>query len=399
MWVLGIADAEAKAHQLSFLRAEGLHLVDESGQRVRLQGVNLGGWMVYERWLFDTGGYTWPADDLTLWLSLEDRFGARKAAELKAVFRRNFISNDDFSRIAGLGFNCVRLIFWYHDLESAPFKYRERGFRELDRAIDAAAKHGLYTVLDLHGVPGGQSTADHTGWAGRNALWKDPLAQERTNALWEKLARRYRDRAEVAGYDLMNEPMGAPSLADIVKIMDRIYQAVRKHDRRHIIFIEEGYKGLQDMPLPADKDWENVVYSFHHYPFGKTSPEAQEKHLEWLAGLRQEQLRLQVPIFVGEFSAVEHGTGGFDLYGEFLQRHREYGWSWCLHTWKRPLSSPSPDIWAVLNQPKGKGWKPFGVLTDSFERIRAGFKGMHSRNFGMSEGMRKLLASHLRPDL
>ena len=36
------------------------------------------------------------------------------------------------------------------------------GFKHLDRVIDACARHGIYTILDLHAAPGGQNTDWHS---------------------------------------------------------------------------------------------------------------------------------------------------------------------------------------------------------------------------------------------
>jgi hypothetical protein len=37
-----------------------------------------------------------------------------------------------------------------------PRVLKHEGFKHLDRVIDICAKHGIYTILDLHSLPGGQ---------------------------------------------------------------------------------------------------------------------------------------------------------------------------------------------------------------------------------------------------
>ena len=43
-----------------------------------------------------------------------------------------------------------------------PRVLKESGFKHLDRVIDTCAKYGIYTILDLHAVPGGQNTDWHS---------------------------------------------------------------------------------------------------------------------------------------------------------------------------------------------------------------------------------------------
>jgi hypothetical protein len=37
-----------------------------------------------------------------------------------------------------------------------PRVLKTEGFKHLDRVVDLCAKHGIYTILDLHTLPGGQ---------------------------------------------------------------------------------------------------------------------------------------------------------------------------------------------------------------------------------------------------
>lgn len=42
-----------------------------------------------------------------------------------------------------------------------PRVIKEEGFKHLDRVIDLCAKHGIYTIIDLHAAPGGQNLDWH----------------------------------------------------------------------------------------------------------------------------------------------------------------------------------------------------------------------------------------------
>ena len=62
----------------------------------------------------------------------------------------------DAALLAGLGMNCVRIPVNYRHFESddRPFEVIEQGFRHLDRVIDLLGAQGMYSVIDLHALPG-----------------------------------------------------------------------------------------------------------------------------------------------------------------------------------------------------------------------------------------------------
>ena len=62
--------------------------------------------------------------------------------------------------------------------------------------------------MDLHGAPGGQTGANIDDCVDDfPRLFTDRDSWDKALALWGELARRYRDRWIVGGYDLLNEPL------------------------------------------------------------------------------------------------------------------------------------------------------------------------------------------------
>ena len=120
-----------------------------------------------------------------------------------------FYGDADAGFLAELGLNCVRIPVNYRHLESdqRPFEIIEDGFRHLDRAVEAGAAHGVYSVIDLHALPGSQNQHWHSDNPTHRALfWEHRHFQDRVVNLWEAIADRYKGNAWVAGYNLMNEP-------------------------------------------------------------------------------------------------------------------------------------------------------------------------------------------------
>ena len=300
----GFADPLPKLH------AEGTNIADTSGHAVTLQGINRGGWLVEEMWMqpFVTtpppgSAFAPVKDHVSLWTTIEKRFGSDGKARIQSAFRDAWINESDFSRIKSAGFNCVRLPFL------AGLVNEPGGLRRLDQAIAWAGKNQIYVILDMHGAPGGQSGEPHTGQAGVNAFFRDAVNITQAEAVWTQLARRYKDNPVVAGYDLINEPTGTPNSDTLYVVQDRLYHAVRAADPDHLIFVEDGYTGIQWMPFPAPAGWTNVVYSSHYYDFNAKSADDQQKALDdYVASVEKEQTRRSVPFYIGEYGLEPHGT-------------------------------------------------------------------------------------------
>ena len=144
---------------------------------------------------------------------------------------------------------------------------KKEGFKHLDRVIDLCAKHGIYTILDLHSAPGGQNTDWHSDHGGHIAnFWNHKDHQDRVVWLWEQLAVHYKDNEWIAGYNPLNEPT-EPKHIRLVHFYDRLYGAIRVIDPHHILFLD-GNTFASDFTHFRDeyiKKWENTSYSIHDY--------------------------------------------------------------------------------------------------------------------------------------
>src|SRR4029079_7245349 len=200
------SDARSRGGHVNdiLLQVRGSGLVRGTGTPVVLRGMGLGGWMNMEN--FITG---YPANESLQREALRAALGDTGYQRFFDRFLNAFFDDDDARFLASIGVNCVRLPFNYRHFEDddRPFELKEEGFRLLDRAIDICARHRIYTVLDLHALPGFQNQHWHsdnpTHWA---QFWTHRHFQDRTVHLWEALADRYKDEEWVAGYNPVNEP-------------------------------------------------------------------------------------------------------------------------------------------------------------------------------------------------
>ncbi len=274
MMISALAAAPA-ASGLDVLSVDGPDLVDPAGEVVVLRGVNLGNWLLLEPWMLGLDQSEESADGFpdqhTILAVLEERFGAEEADRLMESWRSGYVTPRDFEVLRGFGFNAVRLPIHHGVIENAanPGTLEPDGIRWVDRALEMAQDAGMYVILDLHGVPGGQSVDAPTGRVGQNRLWSDPAMQERTVSLWAALAARYADHPAVAAYDVVNEPFGdfhenvSPRMRDL---FDRIHDAVRGVDPDTLLYAPGTLQGIGFYGDPAAAGWTNTGFTEHTYP-------------------------------------------------------------------------------------------------------------------------------------
>src|SRR5665811_2626812 len=175
------------------LRVDGTNLVNESGSVVRLRGVGLGGWMNMENFI---SGY--PGTEFQQREVLRRVLGADGCDRFFDQFLNVFFTDADVEYLVSLGLNSVRIPFNYRHFEddSRPLEMKEEGLRRLDQAIEACARKGVYSILDLHALPGCQNQHWHsdnpTHWA---SFWTHRDFQDRVVKLWEAIAERYKDNS------------------------------------------------------------------------------------------------------------------------------------------------------------------------------------------------------------
>ncbi len=167
-----------------------------------VKGVNLGNWLVLEKWmspaLFDG---TTAEDEYYLPTQLSSEV---YEARIK-VHRSEYISERDFASIRRMGLNTVRIPVPY-------FIYGDRPpfigcIEELDKAFGWAEKYGLKILIDLHTAPLSQNGFDNGGICGV-CKWSQ-TSEEVTFVLdlLEKLAKRYGQREGLFGITPINEPI------------------------------------------------------------------------------------------------------------------------------------------------------------------------------------------------
>jgi aryl-phospho-beta-D-glucosidase BglC (GH1 family) len=173
----------------------------------------------------------------------------------------NFISKDDFKKVAEWGCDHVRLPVDYPMLEGAPFSYLEEGFVVIDKALSWCKEAGLNLVLDLHKTPGYAFNDD----AAYNYLFTDENAQKRFISLWERFTRRYKREGDNLIFELLNEIVDAHG-DTWNKIARRVIEAIHTIDpNRHVLLGGPKYNSAEGLHTLEIYDDPRVLYNFHFY--------------------------------------------------------------------------------------------------------------------------------------
>lgn len=359
--------------EADFLTTKGMKVYNQKGKEVKLKGVNLGSWLIWEDWLTPYDGVEKNKDGVTDHMQVVDklteRFGVQKAYELMNTYMDNWITEYDLDQIKALGFNSVRVPFWYRN-----FYYDDNGtkildkdgnwdFSRLDWVVEECSKRGIYVVLDMHGAVGYQSDAPHNGKLDSCHLFDKTEEGEKyrrlTTELWTAIAERFRGNPAVAMYDLLNEPgceVEKPGITRRInneKMYSILYDAVRAVDPEHIITLECIWTAAA-LPHAWVKGWKNVVYQVHFY---------QNSDFIFTAFCVLTRIyHFGTPLMMGEFYPLKRTT-----WKNCFKTLNKLDFGWYLWTYKAANHGMWNSDWCLFGMKDG--FERANVSEDSYEEI------------------------------
>lgn len=183
--------------------------------KVPIRGINLGGWLVTEPFitpsLYDQfNSSAGVIDEWTLCKAL----GPEEARRQLTQHYETFITEDDFRKIARMGFNHVRIPTGHWAIETKedePYVPKV-SWQYLLRGVQWARKYGLRVMIELHTAPGSQNGWNHSGRKGEIHWLNGTHGEEnanRTMRIVESMVKffdkpAWRDVAPIFG--VLNEP-------------------------------------------------------------------------------------------------------------------------------------------------------------------------------------------------
>lgn len=190
--------------------------------------------------------------NLGCWLSQAKHRGAERAG---------FFTAADAERIAGWGFDHVRLPVDEEQLWDEAGRQEAEAFDLLDAGLDACLARRLRVIVDLH-----ITRSHYFNSAALPALFTDDEQVARFADLWRQLSQRLcaRDTDYVA-YELLNEPVAADP-ADWNRVYAAAWDAIRSREPRRMLVLGSNDfqqpKSFPDLRVPEDP---HCILSFHYY--------------------------------------------------------------------------------------------------------------------------------------
>lgn len=187
-----------------------------------------------------------------------DRGSILRGSSMMILARPRYANDEQFwQTVRDLGLNAVRL-----DVKTVQIgKTVEEQLPYLDRAVDLAAKNGMYVMFKTSVKPGSYDL--------------DSLID-----FWRVAAPRYRNRTHVI-YELTNEPVSGPApwgnanqwTDDVIADLSKVYRLMRAAaPETHIVLFSTpnlypdcaSYKDV--IARMRGVDWTKASVGFHHYP-------------------------------------------------------------------------------------------------------------------------------------
>ena len=294
-----------------WLKTSGQILVNERGDEVLLRGLGVANWLNPEGFLFGgapfggvMGRFARACEfdrGRTMDQFVSELCGPTYQKKFWKQWVENYFTEADIKRMKEQGFNSVRFPLDARlMLEEEPgYHFIEEHFEMLEHYLDLCEKYGLYVILDMHAACVGQSAIScDNGVDNQPHLFLDEEGADRTIRLWEEIAERWADRWIIAGYDLLNEPIALPEfdylIPDLKAFYDRLIQAIRKIDSKHILFVQGNrFAGRLDIfdhdYDPEYHNWAICVHIYEAWPDLALFGPILAKREEW-----------NVPVWIGE---------------------------------------------------------------------------------------------------
>lgn len=271
--LLGCSPKEVtKTDSSKFIRVEGPDLIKPNGEKLFLQGTNLGNWLNPE-------GYMFHFKDVSSYRLINEAFcelvGPDFTAWFWEEFKKNYITQDDIRFITQTGMNSLRIPFHYKmftDEDYMGVTANGDGFKQIDQVIEWCRQENLYVILDMHDAPGGQTGDNIDDSYGYPWLMESEASKVQFCNIWKKVAQHYANDTIILGYDLLNEPIAHYFLDQYAHLNDsleplykRCVDSIRTVDPNHIVLLGGAQWNGNFNVFNDFKFDDKMMYTCHRY--------------------------------------------------------------------------------------------------------------------------------------
>lgn len=320
------------------------------------RGVNLGGWLVLERWITpDIFAGSSAQDEYSLCREL----GPKQAHDRLEGHRSSFITRENIQELADRGFTVLRVPvgYWLFD---APEPFVSGSDRYIEQLFVWAEICGMQVILDVHAAPGSQNGWDHSGRAG-DIHWAEQRNIGATLQFVEQLVDHYGNQPALYGIEVLNEPHWDISLDTLINYYLRSHQIIdSKCPLRVRVICSDSFRPDQMSQRLAAENLERVIVDVHLYQLFTPKDRVLDLggHLKKAAGEWSEllsRLSVQMPVMVGEWSAAmdeQRHAYTNDDYKHYFKTQRavfeDFAIGWTYWTARTQHGGP----WSLLDHPE-----------------------------------------------
>jgi glucan 1,3-beta-glucosidase len=241
----------------------------------KCRGVNLGGWLVLEKWITPSLFEGLNATDETTYCA---ELGEIEATKRLTEHWNTYITRDDFAWLANVGINAVRLPIG-HWLFGKDYPYHRSygdnrypfvvgGLAIVDKVFDWAKEFNLKVVLDLHAAPGCQNGFDNGGIKDVCEWHTNEDYIEHSLHFLERLAQRYQNQSALHAIEVLNEPRWDIPTELLKNYNTAAYKRIRQFcsaDKVAVVF-HDGFRSYKEyLGFMQEPDYQNVVFDIHRY--------------------------------------------------------------------------------------------------------------------------------------
>lgn len=295
-------------------------------------GTNLGSVYVIERWLqpsrFPDGAE--GSSELAAVKAWVDKIGIDATKQMFEEQWANVVSDEDIQWLINHA-KCtsIRLPIGYYDLPDQDFtrgtpfepysKVYENAWYSIKVLIQRLRAHSIGVLVDLHALPGGANSQEHSGTnSGRAELWNSPSNRALGVRCCQFLAHESTAGAELAGIQVVNEAeWDAPGMYEWY---DECIAAISAIDHSIPILISDGWNlqkaieySLRKNSINNDRQAPVVVDTHYYWAFTDDDKKKSPQEITDECGTKLSPLdgkegsvvdRGAVQVVVGEYSCV-----------------------------------------------------------------------------------------------
>lgn len=225
-----------------------------------IRGVNLGGWLVLEKWMTPSlFSNTDATDEYTL--SKQDSI---KTIKRITRHRNTFITRSDFLWLRKHGITAVRLPFGYWVFGDEPPYLPTISY--IDKAFEWAEETGIKILLDMHGAPGSQNGQDHSGQSGACKWHKNDRNVIKTLEVMNKMIEQFGNHPNLLGFELLNEPKASIPRRKLSPYYKTAYKLIREQCPETVwIVFSDGFRPTRWKRTMRSSKFLNVLIDSHQY--------------------------------------------------------------------------------------------------------------------------------------